>query len=262
MLPGAELLIDPPFISRAATWMATLSKANKLARISKVYRGTHRLLVLYGVGHPRRAEAARLHLAAGGHVAMWDLGYWDRDKSMRVSLDGSHPTAAHLMACTDRTPRPRPRLAPPGAFNPDGPILLCGIGPKSCAQLAIPVQGWERAKVLDLQARYPGKPILFRPKPGNPFDHIEGTKRSPIGSIEEALQGMSLVVCRHSNVAIDACVAGVPVECDDGAARVLYKDDPNPGEDARREFLGRLAWWNWGPHEAKDAWRFLEDMTQ
>jgi hypothetical protein len=72
------------------------------------------------------------------------------------------------------------------------------------------------------------------------------------------MRGCSLVVCRHSNVAIDACIAGVPVECDDGAAFALYRNGPQPDENARREFLGRLAWWNWGgtrPPRRGDSWR-------
>jgi hypothetical protein len=261
MQPGAELLIDPPFISRAAAWLAALAGANPQAKITKAYRGRHKLLVLYGVGNPFRALAAAQHVKAGGRVAMWDLGYWTRAESMRLSIDRNHPTAEQLASCDLKTPRPRPRLSQPRAFDPSGPILLCGMGPKSCTHLGLVAQQWEHAKVRDLQARFPGRPIIFRPKPGNPFDRIEGTRRSAIGPIEDALQGISLVVCRHSNVAIDACIAGVPVECEDGAAFALYRDDQNPGEDARREFLARLAWWNWGSHEAAEAWRFMEEMT-
>ena len=39
MFPGAELLIDPPFISRAAAWLAALAKANPSAKVTKAYRG-------------------------------------------------------------------------------------------------------------------------------------------------------------------------------------------------------------------------------
>jgi hypothetical protein len=262
MQPGAELLIDPPFISRASAWLAALAKANPGAKVTRGYRGRHRLLVLYGVGHPVRARTAKIHLRAGGRVAMWDLGYWNRNESMRLSIDRNHPTAEQLAANDHRTPRHRPKLAGEKSFDPDGPILLCGLGPKSCKHLGLTVGAWESQKVAELRLRFPDRTILFRPKPGNPFDKIDGTRRAPIGPIEEALNGVSLVVCRHSNVAIDACVAGVPVECEDGAAFALYKDDPNPGEDARREFLARLAWWNWGNHEAVQAWRFMEDMTK
>jgi hypothetical protein len=185
MQPGAELLIDPPFISRASAWLAALAKANPGAKVTRGYRGRHRLLVLYGVGHPVRARTAKIHLRAGGRVAMWDLGYWNRNESMRLSIDRNHPTAEQLAANDHRTPRHRPKLAGEKSFDPDGPILLCGLGPKSCKHLGLTV-----------------------------------------------------------------------------AAFALYKDDPNPGEDARREFLARLAWWNWGNHEAVQAWRFMEDMTK
>lgn len=263
MLPGAELLIDPPYIGRAAAWMASLAGACPRAQITSHYTGKHRLLVLCGAGRPERARAVSRHRAAGGRVAMWDIGYWDRNRSMRLSIDRHHPSPEHIAACAGREARPRPQLSAEPAFDPRGPILLCGLGAKSCVHLGLQPYAWERRKVEDLQIRHPGRVILHRPKPGaETWPRLDGTKRGPIGTIEQAMWGCSLVVCRHSNVAIDACIAGIPVETDDGAALALYRDCPSPSEDARREFLARLAWWNWGEHEAAGAWEFMEEMTQ
>jgi hypothetical protein len=258
---GAEILIDPPFISRAARWMRALEKANPKAKTSSFYLGKNRLLVLYGIGKPARGKAARQHLKAGGRVAMWDLGYWNRDASMRLSIDRNHPTAEQLASCDGRPPRARPDLARYESFDPAGPILLCGMGPKSHIHLRLPGHSWERQKAEELAIQHPGRTIIYRPKPGNGARPINGTKLISTGSIEDALRGCSLVVCRHSNVAIDACIAGVPVECEDGAAFALYDGNPSPSEAQRHLFLDRLAWWNWGEHEATEAWRFMEEMT-
>lgn len=258
---GAELLIDPPFISRAAAWLSALADAAPAgAEVSTAYRGDRKLLVLYGVGLPSRDRAMRRHLAAGGRVAMWDLGYWDRSRSMRLSIDRTHPSAEHLAACAGRPRRARPNLTA-SQFDPDGPILLCGLGPKSCIALGLQPMEWEQAKVLELRQRFPDRRILWRPKPGHSADEPVGTEPASRAPIESALRGCSLVVCRHSNVAIDACIAGVPVECEDGAAFALYGQNSTPMKAERDAFLSRLAWWNWGDHEAAAAWRFMEEIT-
>jgi hypothetical protein len=118
-------------------------------------------------------------------------------------------------------------------------------------------QEWERKTLAALRAAYPGRRVVYRPKRPEQLDNL------PVATapIEEVLKGASLVVCRHSNVAVDACIAGVPVVCEDGAAAALYGSDlrrpANPGGEERRQFLERLAWWQWKPSEAKLAWQFL-----
>jgi hypothetical protein len=75
--------------------------------------------------------------------------------------------------------------------------------------------------------------------------------------MNKALAGASLVICRHSNAAIEACIAGVPVECSGGAAHWLYSRTPRPTTEERLDFLYRLAWWQWRFIEMKSAWLFL-----
>lgn len=188
---------------------------------------------------------------------MWDLGYWDRDESMRVSIDSIHPSEAQLA------------MAPEGArrdfilreeSEPDGPILLIGIGRKSDTMLGLRPLEWEQRKRSELKARFPGRRIFWRPK-GKFFVELSGTKAAYGMPIEAAMSGCSLVVCRHSNVAIDACIAGVPVECEDGAAHALYRHGSNPSRQERAEFLRRLSWWNWRPSEAAETWNWIHRMT-
>ena len=98
------------------------------------------------------------------------------------------------------------------------------------------------------QMKREGRAAVLRPKK---------VRHATLPPIEEALKGKSLVVCRHSNVAIDACIAGVPVRCEDGAAFALYRDFERPTRDERLGFLRSLAWWNWKPSEAGEAWKYL-----
>lgn len=262
MEPGAEVLIDPPMSSRGEKMLRGLVKCMPPGSIAtSEYRGTHRVLVIYGPGAPRRLEITARHRAAGGRVAMWDLGYWDRDRSMRLSIDAMHPTAADLDLAPPNTHR-RPFKLREDA-NPDGPILLVGLGRKSCVAYGYSPMQWERRALESIRERFPNRPVYWRPK-GKETTPLPRTQIMPMAllTIEQVLRGCSLVVCRHSNVAVDACVAGVPVECEDGAAVALYAGNPNPTAEQRAEFLRKLAWWNWGFAETASAWRWIMHVTK
>lgn len=239
---------------------ALLASAPCETHRTQAYNGRHKLLVMYGGGTEYRKKARATHVERGGRVVLWDLGYWDRDQSMRVSFDGLHPTPAQLDAVdpAGRDPERAPcELREDG--DPDGFILLVGLGFKSVPAYGYQPDEWETAKLHDLRKRYPGRRILFRPK-GREYT-IAGLPMSYGNSIEQALQGCALVACRHSNVAVDACLAGVPAECDDGAARWLYRHGTTPGRELRAEFLRRLSWFNWHPQDARACWTFIEGMT-
>ena len=92
--------------------------------------------------------------------------------------------------------------------------------------------------------------IVRREKPRSRHAHIT--------PIEQVLAGARLVVCRHSNVAVDAVIAGVPFECEDGAAYWL-QGKPYTVEN-RLDLLHRLCWWQWTCYEAPAAWRFIKGM--
>lgn len=260
MRPGAELLFDEPMARRGRLLFAELAeKRPPEVDVTADYVGDRNLLVLYGVGLAKRLEHRQRHLAAGGHVAMWDLAYWDREGAMRLAIDSLHPTAAQLARAPAKE-RFRPMALREDA-DPAGPILLIGIGPKSGAMFGLDPCEWERAKVAELRARFPGRTICWRPK-GKLFVGLPGTLPRFGSTIDVALRGCSLVVCRHSNVAVDACIAGIPVECEDGAAAALYNARPAPTREERIEFLKQLAWWNWGFAEAREAWSWMQRMTE
>lgn len=224
-------------------------------------------LVVYGPGGPDRYPHVKAH---PGPLVCWDLGYWDRklddgDRKFRVSIGGFHPKG--IMD----GPSPSPdrwsvaRLSITQA-KCKGPILLIGNSPKS---VAVGAEKWTAKKSRDLRRLFPVERISYRPKPGRgqersvECDHVSG------GLIEDALARCSLVVCRHSNVAVDACRMGVPVVCDDGAAAAIYPSRledraEQPSAERRLEFLHRLAWWQWSTREMESgqAWEWLRERMQ
>lgn len=257
MHPKYEILIgDHSMAARGKRMLQALLAARTHDVVqSNVYTGTTTVLMMYGAGLESRRLALQQHLDGGGRAVIWDLGYWQRDDHMRLAIDGLHPTAAHLALAPPDSSRFQFQLREDA--DPAGPILLIGLGVKSAALYKVRPMEWERKKARELQERFPGRKIKWRPK-GTLYAEIPGTELCRGGTIEEALVGCSLVVCRHSNVGVDACIAGVPVETQDGAALALYKDNPNPTPAQRAEFLRRLGYWNWNPLEAPLIWDWIE----
>lgn len=227
---------------------------------STEYSGKCDWLVLYGVGHKDRAPVRSAHVKSGRRAILWDVGYWSRRKlrgALRVSIDHDHPHA-----WLDRTPDDSVRFASMeislrNDHDPAGHIVLVGLGPKTRAYLGPESEHWERDKLAELRARFPDRTIIFRPKPKRPAPLLDCPK-DEVSSIEQLLRGAALVVCRHSNVAVDAAIAGVPFECEDGAA--LWLANRGFTEPNRISFLNRLAWWQWEIPEARQAWAFIRQM--
>lgn len=226
------------------------------------------VLVLYGMGGDDRLPHAKAHMAAGGTVVSWDAGYWERqletqERKYRVSINGFHPPKFVMRG---ESPGPA-RWLESGlqihakGGDPAGPIMLVGNAPKS---ISIGAAGWTEKKSRELRATFPNRKVLYRPKPNRAVEGGVLYHGVSTGAIDEVLKRVSLVVCKHSNVAVDACRMGVPVVCDDGAAAAIYPrflDEVNhqPSAALRRDFLHRLAWWQWSPDEAErgDAWTWL-----
>lgn len=222
------------------------------------FEGRSDWLILYGVGAAVNDRARKAQVARGGRVLMWDLGYVDRKKvvgHLRMSIDSDHPQA--WLEKTETLPERWDRLSVPLRNDSDdaGPVLLIGIGRKSRAYLRCP--NWERDKFAELQKRLPGRQIVFRPK-GKDLTRLPCRMDSE-KPITQLMQGASLVVCRHSNAAVDATIAGVSFEAQDGAAMWLQRREFTPAN--RLEFLQRLAWWQWRAEEAAQAWAFAKQVA-
>lgn len=231
------------------------SRAGDKPLVRATLQGRSECLVLYGIGAPAAVEARkRVHLR-DGHVVHWDAAYFSRGRKagyFRVSIDDDHP-----QRWLDDTPDDPSRwvahnVALREDHNPAGHILLVGLGRKSRSYHR--AEDWEARKLAELQRRFPGRTIIYRPKPRHPHPILAvGTDSTT--PIEQLLKGCALVVCRHSNVAVDAVVAGVPYEAEDGAALWLTGKEYSPAN--RLSFLHRLAFWQWRADEADQAWSFL-----
>lgn len=252
-----EVLCDERLTRRAARFLSAMAHARD-ATLTSEYKGDAEVLMLYGAGSPARRRLLERHRAAGGRVVCWDIGYWDRSEAMRLAVDGFHPTPAQLALAAARAPRRT--FVMRNDADPAGPILLVGYGPKSSPAYDLPpASDWAHAKIKELKLRFPAAQIAWRPKGPNGYPAAGTTLRHGM-PIEEALRGCALVVCAHSNVAVDACEAGVPVECSDGAARALYGATSTPTAEARQRFLDCLSWFEWRPEEADSAVEWIGEV--
>lgn len=256
-----EVLLADDLCARGRKMMLAMvdaaTEAGVRVAVSKTWRRQAPVLMSYGLGHPVRRAWTTAHLKKGGRLVGWDLGYWNRDVplafNMRLTIDDDHP---HRWIST----MPPERFDGAGIvlredFNGNGPIILCGLGKKQRNLKGYRGQQWELDALAAIRAAHPGKRVVYRPKRAD--SPLPGCSTAS-GPIEDVVRGASLVVTAHSNVAVDACIAGVPVECEDGAAFALYRNNPAPDREQRLEFLRSLAWWQWSPLEAVEAWNFIK----
>jgi hypothetical protein len=250
----------------------TARQAGVDAARTESYRGDRPILLTYGLGDPSRFLAFKQHRAKGGRVVIADCGYWSRkgaDKSLslqRFAVDDMHCDRMLYAA-----PRSLERLRQYGAtakdyWNPDGAIVVIGMGRKGCLNAGCGLGEWE-AKALEIaRRRWPDKRIWYRPKVRRegfpPLPGADAVKTET--SIYDVIHGASLVLCQHSNVAVDAIVAGIPVLAEAGAACALvgYGLENEPriySIPERQRFLEHLASWQWTPQEAAQGkvWPFL-----
>lgn len=217
-------------------------------------------LMVYGLGGLDRVQYMQR-----GRVVAFDLAYWDRKgaaRKYRVSINGLHCPELILRGESPSDNRWKDSGLSVSVDRPgDGPILLIGNGPKSAA---IGAGGWSQAMAKRLRSLFPDREIWYRPKPGRAGELVNCDRVRTEEPIDLVLEEVGLVVCRHSNVAVDACRMGVPVVCEDGAAACIYptidrwQDQPTFAQ--RQEFLKHLAWWQWSPAECETAvfWDWLK----
>lgn len=229
------------------------------------FRGGADLLCFWGPGAPSRFEPMRAQLAAGGHIACFDLAYWQRLSKVRVSIDAAHPQRWVMQRNLPFDRLIRDDVTVEEGHDPQGPIILAGLGDKARVQYGPGViDRWEQQMADGCRARW-GRPVLYRRKRPTSAVPAWATLASD-GPIESVLTGASLLVTWHSNVAVDAIRLGIPVVCHDGAAAAVCPstlDDPRattPLEwGLRWAFLANLAWFQWTPQEAPGCWKFLSE---
>ncbi len=92
---AVELLRFEPQSDRTAILFSSLKGAAAAAHVEvqdgEQYHRSAPWLMLWGPGAPNRFGPMASQIAAGGRVIAFDLAYWNRDKQVRVSIDGPHP---------------------------------------------------------------------------------------------------------------------------------------------------------------------------
>jgi hypothetical protein len=231
--------------------------------------------VFYGLaGNLKRLQ--REYVAAGLTTVFIDLGYWGRDEQGGVA--GSHRVVVNALHATSYFQRQRHpaerfkrfRITTRPFKRCGGQVLLCGMSAKAAWVYDLAPEEWERGAVDELRAGT-SRLIKYRPKPSwKDARPIQGATwdRPAVPDIGEVLGKSWACVTHHSNAALDALIAGVPVFCSEGLARPLASTDlsrietPNyPDEADRDQLLFDAAYTQYTIAEIADGtmWRYLKD---
>lgn len=242
---------------------------------SHTYKGASEWLLVWSLGHPYRKDAFNRHKAAGGRVITMDLGYWRRylepktGALMRLSIDAPHPQDL-LWSVTDPSRFQMYEIPITDDYDPDGPVVIVGMGTKGAAVVDYRFGAFEERALAMVRERWPERQVIYRPKVKypRPVHQMPGADKTVEGGdLADVIRGASLVICQHSNSAVDAIAQGIPVLVEDGAAVALVGSgiDREPvvfSAEQRRAFFQAIAWWQWTPTEAKagQVWRFIRDV--
>lgn len=209
----------------------------------------------------------------GRTVVFADLGYWGRRMGGRytgyhkVTVNDRHPTAYFQRVKHDRARRVFGVSPQPWQSGGEA-VLLAGMGDKAAQAVGLEPAHWEQNMIRQIQA-VTKRPIIYRPKPSwdgaEPLNGAEFSHKSE--DIGQVLKRAHCVVTHHSNVGIDALIAGVPVFTWEGAAMPLSLQDIakietplRPDDHAREQWLNDLHYCQWNVDEIAQGltWRHLK----
>lgn len=213
--------------------------------------------------------------AAGKKAIYVDLGYWGRHEGGRRA--GYHKVAINSRHPTDYFQR---RVHVPDRFNRFGVpilpwrtkgdhVLVVGMSAKAAAAEGYGPQEWETKVIRQLNA-ITKRSVWYRPKPNwhdaSPIQGSSFVRGTDGDATETVLRNCHAVVTHHSNVAIDAVLAGVPVFSWDGAGKLMSCQNLDMIESprlyaGREQFAYDLAYtqWNVAEMQAGLAWRYLRE---
>lgn len=223
------------------------------------YRADCEWLVTAGVGREVSNIARNEHIRRGGRVLHFDHGYFLREKitgHMRMSINTDHPQDWLDVTEPDPSRWDALGLTLRHDYSPEGPVILVGMGMKS--RMYLKKYNWEEQAFAKIRHKMPGRKIIYRPK-GKDRKSLM-CEMDAVTPIDKLLKGAAFVVCHHSNVAVDAVLAGVPFHCEDGAAMWMQRQGAW-SDEKRLDFLRRLAWWQWKPTEMDQCWSFVKKVV-
>lgn len=251
---------------RVAKWMAAVRQGIGGIELveTRTYTGRSDWLLLWGPGAPERAAVIAQHVESGRHAIAFDLAYWQRDRKVRVSIDAAHPGAWVMRRAWSPSRFQADGIAVEDRWSPTGPVIVAGLGRKARVQYGTDVvAAWEVDQIARARQLWPDRPVVFRRKQQD-APVPAGVTLAPDGPIDRVLEGASLLVTWHSNVAVDAIRVGIPVVCRDGAAAAVSPSGLSPEHrpldpTIRAQFLANLAWFQWAPEEAPAMWTWLRE---
>ncbi len=227
----------------------------------------------YGLRHGG-LEIMAAYTAAGRRAVFLDIGYFGRDARGRIA--GYHRLAVDAYHATEFDPRrryPGDRasaldIAVEARRTGGRHVVIAGMSAKAAAIYGLPPEEWERRAVRKL-SKITGRPIVYRPKPKwKGARPIAGARFAPDGPFLALLGDAHCVVTHHSNVGIEAVLAGVPLITIDGIAKpvardsLLFVEDPcRPDDELRRNWVNYVAYRQWTVREIESGamWRHLND---
>lgn len=198
-----------------------------------------------------------------GRAVYVDLGYWGRREGGRwsgyhkISVNARHPVGYYRQPSHPNDRVQRFGVVPAKWRRSGEFILLAGMGDKGAYAEGHDPEAWERWAIAEIQ-RYTDRRILYRAKPSwKTAKPIAGTVWSdPKVPVENELARSWAVVTHHSNVAVDAILAGVPAFCWGGVAREMSLQDLSRIEDpyyppGRKQWAADIAYTQWSVDEMR-----------
>jgi hypothetical protein len=231
------------------------------------------VVAFYGMS-PEHTQCVKDMTAIGRPSVIADLGYFGRSKTQsaayyKISVNDNHPTAffQNIKHSSDRFNIFGIKVEP--MRKRGNYILFAGIGPKSSVLYNIEHQSWDQWAISELN-KYTKIPIYYRAKPNHAekFKQIAGSIWSdPTRPLESLLNDAWAVVTRHSNVAVDGIIRGVPCFAIDGVATKIGLTDLSqintpryPSYKEQLQFCYDLAYTQWTLSEVSEGklWKHLK----
>lgn len=227
--------------------------------------------VFYGWGGGLRRTFDE-YKAAGLKAVYIDLGFWGRRK--RTKHDGYHKIVVNSRHPTEYFQNVKHSHGRFKHFGIDikpwqqggNKILLAGMSEKAAKAEGFRPEQWEKAAV-DVVFRSTNKTIHYRPKPNwSRATRIRGTVHQGDLPLQAAFKDCHAVMTHHSNIAVDAILAGIPTFCESGVASVMSLQDLSKIDEPwypeeREQWAADIAWTQFSVEEMATGfpWRHLKN---
>lgn len=227
------------------------------------------IAVFYGLSD-RLSEIMQDYSAQAVAVHI-DLGYWRRriatryDGYHKITINSRHPDAYFRNKKHSHFRFNQLGLRVDPWQNNTKHIMVAGMSAKAAIAEGFSPEEWEKRTIERLRSITDRK-IIYRPKPNwSGATLIQGTEFQRNIDLRVALCNCHAVVTHHSNVAVDALLAGVPVFCERGVASVMSVNDYNMIEtplrpDDRNAWANDVAYCQWSLSEMSSGlpWKHLK----